>query len=55
MYADRRGLDDEVSQAFEFIMREIDGAYLQWYSKKQKAMTPKAKKPSMKNAKGRRR
>lgn len=44
-YADRRGLEPDLSLAFEFIIAEMDKAYRKWFNKKQKALTPKAKKP----------
>ena len=42
-YADRRGLDLEMGQAFEHIMRIIDSKYTEWYIKKLKAKSPKGR------------
>jgi hypothetical protein len=42
-YADRSGLDAEVSRAFVHILREMDTAYLKWAGAKIRAARPKAK------------
>jgi hypothetical protein len=43
LYASVKELEPDVSLAFEYILREMDAGYLKWYSKKQKALQPKAK------------
>lgn len=43
-YADRRGLDPDVSIAFEHIIRAIDDTYIKWACNKIKKETPKGKK-----------
>jgi len=43
-YADRRGLYNETSLLLEMIIREMDNAYIKWYTRKQKALVPKGKK-----------
>jgi hypothetical protein len=30
LYADRRGLEEDVAEAFEYIIRMIDDEYLKW-------------------------
>jgi hypothetical protein len=51
LYAEKRGLEPDVSQAFEMILYEMDGAFIKWYLRRKKASTPKAPKPTLKKGK----
>lgn len=44
MYAERKGLDSDVTDAFSHIIREMDSVYLAWRAKKEKALNKKGKK-----------
>jgi hypothetical protein len=35
-YGDRKQLDEEVCDAFVYIIREMDSSYISWYSKQEK-------------------
>ena len=50
MYSDRYGLEPDVSEAFVDIIREMDNAYMEHYSKEQKKMSD-IKKPLGKGSK----
>ncbi len=38
LYADRAGLDPDVTEAFVVIIREMDGAYLEWQAQEQERL-----------------
>ena len=42
LYADRHGLEPDVSKLFEHVLSDMDSAYLEWYAKRQKALISKA-------------
>ena len=42
-YADRKGLDPDVAEAFSHIIRELDSVYLTWKAAKEKALTKQGK------------
>jgi len=42
-YSDRNELEHDVSEAFVFIIREMDAEFLKWRAAKQKALIPKGK------------
>lgn len=44
-YAERAGLDEENSETFIPVMREMDAEYLKWYEKKLAVKTPKKGTP----------